>query len=300
MNIIFFSLFDCLIECQNEQVELFKNNFLVLNFEGDKNIVKVLPKNADSMTYYFTLNIKNICTDNFLAKVMHDSQRCFLFLFPCYEQPPSKTLSTQNCDYQIACDGGSLVQAGEKAILHKKICAKNIEIYEKFNLIFCELDYGKNKNLIVIDGANNIILDQQINQIEFSVSGFSTLTTFNDMLGLGSVKKYDVENSQLKLMQEYAVFCNKKAKMPYSDCLNPLAFFECVRAKSITLTKNFCTPVLASKLSGTSFNYFDNFDQIYFDLNIPQNITLICTQKQTCESYLVSVKNNFVDNIQKI
>lgn len=302
MNIIFFSHFDALIEFENNSVEIYANNFKKFIISNENVLIKVTPKSlGDCLTYFFKLRVQNsqVFYDcDFVQKIEVNSYIQILILNKNFIKTDNSTqkLSTIKNDYEVKCLSNVKILCGNQQIISKNICAKSANIYIKNSLIFCEIDLGDLTNLIVFDEMNNVLIDQYITQIEHTTNGFNLLMDFKDIHKQGLVKKYEIKENELVLTSEYPVCIKSKLKEIFNENCNILAFFECIRAKNISLAKKYCTKSLADNMSNNHINFFGEFDEIFLldDLTV----CLLDFKNLKSKTFKLKIYNNLIDNIE--
>ena len=304
MKIILFSKFDALVEAENTSFEVLENNFEAFEFSKTERL-KITPRNQnDCLPYYFDVKIngESVKVNSPYAKLIGiDKTSKFLILqknFVC-QNLENNFLSTSYNDYEVQIGQNVSVLQANKVILQKHFSAKNVEIYSKHGIVFCEINLGKKKNFLVLDESGKVLVDDFVSQVEQTLNGFQTLNILNDMQKQGVVKKYEISEKNLTLQSEYAVYIDGSPKKLTSKQCNVLAFFECVRAKNIALAKSYCSQSLASTITTGHLKYFDEFDEIFVDSDFGK-VILINTNQEKADAYNVEIFNNLIENIEKI
>lgn len=234
-----------------------------------------------------------------------NAENCIVEIKPCYASTSSSlaNLSTKTNDYEVCQNEFVEIKCANKVIKQKNIVCTKADLYEQNNLIFCVLHCFNDKQLLVFDEQNNILLDEKISQIENLEKSFQTFLNLNDMQKQGVVKKYVIDDDELRLESEYPVYVNQTAKPLFSQKLIPQAFFEAVRAKNLNLAKSCLSTQLSGKITLPHLvSYFGKFDKIYNltdDANFPC-FALADSNDLSCCLYKLSLIGEQVDNIQKL
>lgn len=308
MKIYLYTKFDCVMSNASFSLKMFAGQQKVIETELPVSF-NVFPLNQTSiiLPMFFELEeTKNgiVCSNSRVQIYSLDKTNTIVKLNPNYACfcRSIALLSTKNQDYEIYQDEQAQIKCGNKIICSKNINCIDAQLFEHENLIFCVLCGHLSKNLVVLDGQNNILIDEEISQIETSDGQFKTLLKFNDMQKQGLVKMYKIDENSLKKESEYPVYMGQTAKKILNQHLNSQAFFEAVRVKNLNLAKIYLSPELSEKITLSHLSeYFGNFDEIFnLSLNFANGFVLANSQNKTCSVFGISTKNNLIDNIKKI
>lgn len=212
-------------------------------------------------------------------------------------------LSTATADYEVCQEDMVYIKCAGKVIYASSMPCQTADLYEGGDLVFCVIKGFGDKHLVVLDGQNNILVDEAISQIENTSSGFSTFLNLNDMQKQGIVKKYSTTNGEFKKESEYPVYVNQTAKSIYSKALNGHAFFEAVRARNMNLARTYLSTELSSKVTLNHLvSYFGEFNKI-FCVSISSSspcFALSSSRNNMCKVFKLDIVDNLIDNIEQL
>lgn len=309
MKLYLYSNYDCLIVTKELDFKLYSGQKKVVETELPV-VMQIFPicKVSQILPCAVTI-IKDrncISSENRFVKIYTiNAENCIVEIMPCYASVslPLASLSTKSNDYEVCQEEFVEIKCANKVIMKKNMVCTKADLYEQNNLIFCVLQSIDDKRLLVFDEQNNLLLDDKISQVENLENSFQTFLNLNDMQKQGVVKKYDINDDELKLESEYPVYINQTAKPLFSQKLIPQAFFEAVRAKNLNLAKSCLSSQLSNKITLPHLiSYFGKFDKVFNltdDANFPC-FALANSNDLSCCLYKLSLIGEQVDNIQKL
>lgn len=309
MKLYFYPKYDCILSSLGESVKMFAGQQKIIETNLPANFsVFPIRQTSTILPTFFELELdKNqiVCLNPQIKIFNIFKQTAIVNIEPnyvCFCRSLAN-LSTKNQDYEIFQNEQVQIKCANRVIYSKNLSCIDAQLYEHENLVFCLLCSLTTNFLVVLDGQNNILVDEEISQVETLEGKFKTLLKYCDMQKQGFVKTYKIENDQLINESEYPVYINQTPKTIYTNKLNSQAFFEAVRAKNLNLAKTFLSQELNSKISLPHLSeYFGNFDTIYnLSLDYANDcFALADTCNNTCSVFQVYKKNNVIENIEKI
>lgn len=307
MNLIIFSDFDCVL-CVEGKIYSIKSGL-----EKDVPLCKdnaffaVYPASSGGLENYsfeISKNVKDFNSNNAFAKIYNFNKDNFLLRLHkkhCVNTMITlDKISTLFNDYEVYQGELLNIICGEKVIITRNIVCNKASVSSYNNLVFFELFSGDKNHLIVLNTQNEIVLEDDVFSVEQIAQGFLTLTKFANMQKQGIVKKYQFSNEKLTLTEQYAVYLKNTPKKLYNPLLSKLAFFESVKAKNLSLCKQYLSQELANKISQNHLlKYFGDFDEIY-DLSHFYNqntITVLDNKSGVAKTFLIDMQNQKISNI---
>lgn len=291
---------DALVKTQNEEITLISN--IPHEIETLEENLMFFPINTPKKHYLPCCICTNRTRPDNLTKIKIKNST-LLEISP-YKIVPNQTFTEKinGKTLKIHCGNPSFIILENDDLLFMKEIQQNLSLpkVQKTSCgILISADVDSRKFFLAIGNDNTELACDLVDEISISDNQITTIKYFFDMAKQGILTTYELPSFSKK---EELIY-EKPPRIVDQPELIPFAFFEAIKAKNFSLSKQYLSSQLRERLDDEHLEqFFGDFDCIYinvFEQTPNKSVCLIYRNKKIGKIFTLEILNNKINNISE-